>query len=341
MNHTLELWNLTASFDGLHAGYLKARRGKRFESETIQFRNHLEEELLSLLNELKSGTYRTGIYRRFYVREPKLREVAALPFRDRVLQHALVAAIEPILERDFISNSYACRVGKGAHAGADRLTAYLRQAHREWPQTYILKADVGKYFASIEHTVLINLLHKKIDCPRTMRLMEDIIYSWNEEAGHGIPIGNLTSQLFANLYLNELDRFVTEDLRREMYIRYMDDFILLGPDKSHLQQDRCTIEKFLADHLRLFLNNRTDIFCEAQGVDFLGYRIWRTHRLLRKSSVRRMKRKLRAFARKYSAGEMESKKIQASIMSWLGHAKHANTYTLRKKILNNFTLRRE
>lgn len=338
MNNSSELWGLIADFENLHAGYLKARRGKRFESETIQFSNHLEEELLSLLNELNSGTYQTGKYRRFYVREPKFREVAALPFRDRVIQHALVAAIGPILERDFISDSYACRLGKGTHAGADRLTYFLRRAHRKWPVTYILKADISKYYASIEHTILINLLNKKIDCFRTMQLIEDIVYSWNEDAGHGIPIGNLTSQLFANLYLNELDHFVTDDLRREMYLRYMDDFVLLGPDKSRLQQDRYAIEQFLADHLRLFLNNRTEIFCEAQGVDFLGYRIWRTHRLLRKSSVQRMKRKLKAFSRKYATGEIGLDKIEGSVRSWIGHARHACTYNLRVKLFKNFVL---
>lgn len=341
MTNLSDIWGKIASFESLHAGYQKARRGKRFEDETIRFGNNLEEELISLLDELKSGAYHTGKYRRFYIHEPKLREIAALPFRDRVVQHALVAAIEPIVGKEFIFDSYACQAGKGTHAGADRLTTYLRQAHRKWTSTYILKADISKYYASVDHTILIDLFHKKIDCPRTMQLIEDIIYSWNEEVGCGIPIGNLTSQLFANLYLNELDHFVKDDLRSEMYIRYMDDFVLLGPDKIRLRQDCYTIETFLVDRLRLFLNNRTDIFCEAQGVNFLGYRIWRTHRLLRKSSVRRMKRKLRAFARNYTTGEIESKKIQASIMSWLGHAKHANTYNLRKKILNNFTLRRE
>lgn len=338
MNNSSDLWNAIASFDSLHAGYQKARLGKRFKKETIQFSNNLEEELLSLLDELESGTYHTGRYRRFYIHEPKSREIAALPFRDRVVQHALVAAIEPILEKDFAPNSYACRVGKGTHAGADCLTTYLRRAHRKWTVTYILKADVSKYFASIEHTILIDLLHKEIDCPRTMGLIENIIYSWNEDAGHGMPIGNLTSQLFANLYLNELDRFVLDDMHREMYIRYMDDFVLLGPDKIHLQQDRYIIEAFLVDHLRLFLNNRTDIFCEAQGVDFLGYRIWRTHRLLRKSSVQRMRRKLKVFSRKYAEGAIGLDKIRGSIRSWIGHAKHACTYNLRVKLFKNFVL---
>jgi RNA-directed DNA polymerase len=338
MNEPVDLWDKIASFESLHAGYLKARRGKRFEPETIQFGNNLEENLLSLLGELKSGAYRTGHYRRFYVHEPKLREVAALPFRDRVVQHALVAAIEPVLEKDFIDDSFACRAGKGTHAGADRLTEFLRWAHRKWLHTYVLKADVSKYFGSVEHTVLLDLLRKKITCPRTMALIEEIVYSWNEPAGRGIPIGNLTSQLFANLYLNELDHFVTKDLGREMYLRYMDDFVLLGPDKVHLQQDRYTIERFLVDHLRLFLNNRTGIFPAAQGVDFLGYRIWRTHRLLRKSSVQRMRRKLKAFSRKYAGGEIELSRIEGSIRSWIGHAGHACTYRLRQKMFSHFVL---
>jgi retron-type reverse transcriptase len=332
------LWSLIANFDSLHAAYLKARRGKRFETETLHFGANLEQELLDLLNELEISAYRTGNYRTFYIREPKLRQVAALPFRDRVVQHALVAAIEPSCEREFIYDSYACRVGKGTHTGANRLSDFLRRAHRKWQATYILKADISQYFPSIDHKILLSILHKRFACPRTLYLIEDIIHSWNGETGRGLPIGNLTSQLFANLYLNELDRFIKQELCWKFYLRYMDDFILLGSNKSEVNQARYMIGIFLDEYLHLRLNHHTAVFSEAQGIDFLGYRIWRTHRLLRKSSITRMKRKLRAFARNYTDGKIDLEKIQASINSWLGHAKHANTYNLRVKLFHDFKL---
>jgi RNA-directed DNA polymerase len=335
------LWESIASFESLHSAYIKARKGKRFETDPLRFGLNLEAELFRILDELKMGTYRTGRYQRFFVYEPKLREVAALAFRDRVVQHALVAAIEPVFEKEFIYDSYACRVSNGTHAGADRLTSFLRRAHRNLPVIYILKADISKYFASIDHGILFSLIKKRITCQKTMYLISDIINSWNMESGIGLPIGNLTSQLFANIYLHELDLFAKHNLRSKFYIRYMDDFILLGSDKNELNHIRYLIEQFLGEHLHLTFNNRTSIYCEAQGVDFLGYRIWRTHRLLRKNSVLRMKRKLRLFSKRYSRGDIEEEKIQASIGSWLGHAKHACTYNLRVKMFQDFVLRRQ
>lgn len=335
------LWSKIRSFEFLHAAYLKARRGKRFGMETLRFSADLEVELLRLQSELDTGAYQTGAYRRFSVHEPKRREVAALPFRDRVVQHALVAALEPIYETRFISDSYACQAGKGIHAGADRLTALLRQAHRHWPRTYVLKADVSKFFPSVDHVRLKEILRRYVGCSPTLALCDGIIDSWGADARKGIPIGNLTSQLFANIYLHELDEFVKHQLRWKMYLRYMDDTVFLGPDKGDLHDLQMEMGGFLDDRLSLHLNPKTAIFPAAQGVDFLGYRIWATHRLLRKSSVLRMQRKLRAFARRYSEGEMELADIQACVMAWLGHASHASTYNLRKQIFERIIFRRE
>lgn len=173
-----------------------------------------------------------------------------------------------------------------------------------------------------------------------MALLRDIIYSAGSN-GIGIPIGNLTSQLFANIYLNELDQYVKHQLRVHYYLRYMDDFIVLHHTKKKLRRWRYQIEHYLDERLNLWLNNRTAIFPEKRGVDFLGYRIWRTHRLLRKRSVKRMKRNLREFEEKYARGEISLEEIDASIQSWVGHAMHANTYNLRRKLFSNFRLRRD
>jgi retron-type reverse transcriptase len=329
------LYNRICEFGNLHQAYLKARRNKRYRAEVLAFSAHLEEELLQLQQELLTGTYHTGTYRRFEVREPKRRLVAALPFRDRVVQHALYNIIEPIFESRFIHDSYACREGKGTHAGADRVTAFLRKAHREHGQVWILKGDIAHYFPSVDHQVLLAIIERTIRCDATMGLVREIVDSWHTAGarGRGIPIGNLTSQLFANLYLNELDQFVKHELRQRHYARYMDDFVVIGGDKAALNGLRQDITEFLAEKLALGMNSKTKIFAAAQGVDFLGYRIWATHRLLRKGSIKRMKHALRHFIRLYAGGDITLGRINASVQSWLGHCSHADTYNLRKRLL--------
>jgi retron-type reverse transcriptase len=334
------LYPLIYAFDNLYRAYVKARRGKRYQAEVLKFTMGLEDNLLGLYRELQGGTYTTGEYHYFTVYEPKKREVAALPFRDRIVHHAIHNILEPMFDRGFIYHSYACREGKGTHAGADQITRWLREIHRNHGQVYVLKADIKSYFASIDHAVLIDILKRKIRCRRTMALLRDIIYSAGSN-GIGIPIGNLTSQLFANIYLNELDQYVKHQLRVHYYLRYMDDFIVLHHTKKKLRRWRYQIEHYLDERLNLWLNNRTAIFPEKRGVDFLGYRIWRTHRLLRKRSVKRMKRNLREFEEKYARGEISLEEIDASIQSWVGHAMHANTYNLRRKLFSNFRLRRD
>lgn len=330
-------------FQNLYAAYLKARRGKRYQQEVLCFSANLEEELIALQNELIWKTYRTGPYRYFYVHDPKKRLVAALPFRDRVVHHALCNVIEPIFEKRFIADSFACRVGKGTHRGADRVTEFLRSAQRMWGMVFCLKGDVAQYFASVNHHILMGILARTIACRDTLWLMKEILASGaapDDPDPVGIPIGNLTSQLWANVYLNELDQFVKHVLRARFYVRYMDDFILLAGDKPTLWGWRREIEGFLEANLRLRLNSKTDIFPISRGIDFLGYRIWPTHRLLRKASVKRMRRALKKFQKLYREGRIGFDRINATVQSWLGHAKHANTYSLRKKILGSVTFSR-
>lgn len=335
------LYHKVYAFDNLHAAYRRARRGKRYRTEVLSFSAHLEENLLKLQLELANGSYRTGDYRCFEVREPKRRLVAALPFRDRVVQHALCNIIGPIFDVRFISDSYACRVGKGTHAGADRVTAFLRRAQKANDETWILKGDVAQYFPSIDHEVLIGIIGRTIRCEATMRLVREIVSSWHTpgQEGKGIAIGNLTSQLFANIYLNDLDQFVKHRLRQRYYVRYMDDFVVVGSGKTPLHSVRQNISEFLTEQLDLGLNTKTQVFPMAQGVDFLGYRIWPTHRLLRKDSVKRMRRKLRRFSEGYASGDVDLEQINMSVQSWLGHSRHANTHNLRRRIFGSFVLR--
>ncbi len=328
------------SFEALHAAYKRARRGKRSRLAVLHFEQDLEGELIRLQRELIEGQYKTSRYHRFQIYEPKPREVAALPFRDRVLQHSLVAAIEPIWERRFIADSYACRPGRGMHRGADRAQAMLRQVLRRDGCIYALKADIRKYFASIDHGVLTALLQRHIACNPTLKLCCEIIASTAnpiDSTPHGLPIGNLTSQLFANVYLHELDRYVKHELKLKNYVRYMDDFIVVHHDKRTLQIIRAKIELFLWEKLRLRTNNKTQIFPVSQqqgrGLDFLGYHLWPTHRRLRKSSIRRIVRTLKRARRLYAQGQIKLEQVQASVRSWVAHARNANTYGLRRRLL--------
>lgn len=324
------LYHKIYDFQNLYEAYIKARKNKRYRREVIFFSMNLEENLISIQNDLIWESYHTGEYRQFYVHDPKTRLVLALPFKDRVVQHAIVNIIEPVFEKTFIFDSYACRLGKGTHAGADRLTKFLTETARKWRKTYCLKADIKKFFYSIDHQALKDVIRRKIACPQTMRLLEGIVDSSGEQVG--IPIGNLTSQLFANIYLNELDYFIKHTFRCHYYIRYMDDFVILHDNKQELHRIKREVEDFLRDKLRLELNSKTQVFPASQGINFLGYRIWRTHRKVRNSSKRRIKRKLKAYQRKYAAGQMSIERIKATIISWLGHVKHANSYFLRQKL---------
>lgn len=342
------LYEQVYDFEALHAAYLRARAGKRQNAEVQRFEQDLEGNLIQLQNELIWGSYQTGTYRSFTIFEPKQRQVAALPFRDRVVQHALVAVLEPIWERRFIADSYACRPGRGTHRGADRAQAMLRQVKREHGQVYVLKADIAAYFRCIDHNILKMLVRRRVSCRRILALFDAIIDSANplhpDTPGVGLPIGNLTSQLSANIYLHELDEFVKHGLRERHYARYMDDFIVVHHDKQHLHRVRERIEIFLAKYLRLRTNNKTQVFpvhgFRGRALDFLGYRIWPTHRKLRRSSIRRITKTLKRLQQLYAARQVSLERISQSINSWLAHAEHANARGLVLAVLGRFKFSR-
>lgn len=329
------LFSQIYDFENLYKAYLKARRGKRDRREVLKFELNLEENLIQLQNELIWDAYKTGEYRIFKVYEPKERNVAALPFRDRVVQHAILLVIEPIWEKRFIYDSYACRVGKGTHLGADQAQRMMRKVLRSHGVLYAFKADISKFFYSIDHEVMKSLIRKKISCKPTLKLLDDIVDS--SGGGVGIPIGNLTSQLFANIYLHELDEYVKYRLCEKHFLRYMDDFCIFHHNKDHLRHLRIDVERFLFEKLKLKTNAKTQIFPvstkNGRSLDFLGYQMWPTHRRVRKSSISRIYRKIRFMKKQYSKGRIEAKRIHASMQSWLAHASHAQSYGLRKSIL--------
>jgi len=322
-------------FKNLHNAFLKARRCKRYSPEVLSFSASLDEHLICLQNKLIWKSYHPSTYKEFYIHDPKTRLIAAPAFRDRVMHHAVYNVIAPKFDKKFIYDSYACRPGKGTHKGADRLTDFLGRSIRDWGMVYCLKCDIRSYFLSVQHHTLKQTIRKTIKCRNTLWLLDTIIDSCPGDIG--IPLGNLTSQLFANIYLDPLDHFIKELLQIKYYVRYMDDFIILHTDKKVLKQSREEIACFLFPR-GLSLNDKTSIFPTSHGIDFLGYRIWPTHRLLRKSSIRRAKRKFKMLSRRYREGRATRQKIEQSMRSWLSHARHCDSYNVRKTVLKSLVL---
>jgi retron-type reverse transcriptase len=280
------------------------------------------------------------------VHEKKPRFISAAPFRDRVVHHALCQVIEPIFERGFLYDSYACRKGKGTHAAVERASFYARRFQ------YVLKCDVEKYFPSIDHAVLLDLITERIWDDGALWLIRTILEGSNPqpdalryfpgddlfapfERRRGIPIGNQTSQFFANVYLDKLDHYVKEDLRAPGYVRYVDDLLVFDHDKHRLREIRSAIEAFL-ERLRLRLHPRKCFVSTAtSGFTFLGYRILPTRRRLDADNVRRFKRRLRRYDQAVSDGCMSNAQRRDCIRSWIAHAQHADTVRLRRRIFGD------
>jgi RNA-directed DNA polymerase len=285
---------------------------------------------------LQDKTYHHGDYREFIINDSKKRLIKAAPFKDRVVHHALCNVIEPILERGFIYDSYACRNGKGTHAAVLRLEHFVRslrgnglRSDKGASPIYCLKCDISKYFDSVDHGVLLGILRRTIEDEDILWLLQEII----ESNPQGIPIGNLTSQLFANTYLGELDNFVKRELHERYYLRYMDDFLILDTDKRHLRDVKAAIRVFLRDQLKLTMHPRkAEIFPIDRGIDFLGYVLRDGARFLRKSTVRRFSKKRKRYAALVERGKMDERFFESANASWRGYAAFAKSYRLIEKL---------
>jgi RNA-directed DNA polymerase len=345
------IWPAVVSFENLLLAYRKARRGKAANSAVARFALDLEKELLRLQRELQEGSYRPGAYRLFRIYERKPRTIAAAPFRDRVVHHAVMNFMEPTLDRTFIHDSYACRRGKGVHAAVDRYQGWART------NAYALKMDVAQFFPSIDHQILKEKLRRRIKDRRVLALLDRIIDTSPDlhpapdyfpgddlltllDRGRGIPIGNLTSQFLANLYLDDLDQYVKQQLRVRAYLRYVDDMVALDDDKGRLAEVREAVrERLAADRLRLH-PRKANISPTADGLDVLGYLVFPNHRRLRNDNGHRFSRRMRGFARAYAAGLIDLEDIKPSLQSWIGHAMHADTLRLRANIVSRIVFRR-
>lgn len=350
MNCLTDVYSQIYDYESLYNSYLEARKNKRYRDDVLQFTDGLEENLIELQNEFIWETYKVGRYRPFFVYEPKKRLVMALQFKDRVAQWNVYRYLNPYYDRLFIDDSYACRKGKGSHAAADRLQYWLRQVSRKPGEWYYLKLDISKYFYRVDHAVLLEILGRRIKDERLMRLLATIINSEDQAFGLpagvapddcpeeewlydvGMPIGNLTSQLFANIYLNELDQHCKHDLHLHYYIRYMDDVIILHNDKRVLHQIKDDIETLLLERLHLNLNSKTAIRPVSLGVDFVGYHIWATHRKLKKSTARRIIRNVKRMSVDLGAGVIDREYFMRRAASYKGILQHCDSYGLRRRL---------
>jgi RNA-directed DNA polymerase len=344
-------FNTFSDLTNLFKAYSRVRLGKRTRPVTLTFDFVLENCICLLQYLLRSKKYVPKPYTYFIVTDPKKRHIAAPNFRDRIVHRSLVNLIEPRLDKEFIFDSYACRKGKGTHFGLQRVKKFLMAARSKngaQSSIYYLKCDIRKYFQSISWDVLITILQKKISDPDIMKLIATIItnhkvYKTNGQLKNlpehvvnlqerkGIPIGNLTSQLFANVYLNELDQFVKHTLKEKWYARYMDDFLIIHPDKDHLIKVRNSLEVFLEENLKLTLHPEK-VFIQnlSFGVPFVGYRIFYDHILVRGKTLRRFQKRLEKRKRMVCEQRFTQEKLDLTCNSFQGHIQHANAYHLQK-----------
>ncbi len=339
------LWPELVSFTNLLQAARNAARGKRHLSNVARFRFRLEEELVQLQDELEWKTYRPGQYRTFEIFEPKRRMISAAPFRDRVVHHALCNVLEPVFEKSFVFDSYACRKGKGTHAAVDRAQQFARR------NTFVLKCDLRKFFPSVDHEILKSVIRRKIKDASVLWLVENIIDASNVQEAidgwfpgddlltpldrrRGLPIGNQTSQFFANVLLNPLDHFFRDHLNVAGYVRYVDDFLVFGNDKAQLADVRNQCRSFLETY-RLRLHPQKSVISRTGcGFPFLGVRIFPLHRRLPRHNLVRARQRLRLMQTRFTTGEVTLSEIRQRLMSWHGHVMHADATGLCADLLS-------
>lgn len=331
MRREKDLLRNVIELENLYRAFLRASARKRHRRAVREFEFHLETRLREIRREVEAGAYRWGPYRRFLICDPKRREIRAAPLRDRVLHHAIVDVVDPIFERGFISDTYACIRGRGQHRAFER---YRRFARSRRGQGYVLKCDIAGYFRSVDHEVLLGLLGRRIGDPRLLALLESLVAHGAEAPGVGMPIGSLTSQMFANLYLDPLDHFVKEGLRVRHYLRYMDDFVLLLDDRAQARRRLAEIEAFLRERLRLRLNpRRRQVAPLASACDFLGYVHHPDGRTrVRRRSVQRLRRRIATLDEGLGTGRTDWLAARSSLASWIGLAGHADAFRLSRTI---------
>jgi len=308
------------SIDNLLQGFQEFTKGKRSKKDVQEFSFYLMDNIFNLHNDLVNKNYRHGGYQVFYICDPKPRIIHKATVRDRVLHHSVYRKLYPFFDRTFISDSFSCRNNKGTHKAIKRLNEFSNKVSKNNTKTcWVLKCDIQKFFANVNHKTLIDILEERIIDKDIIWLLKQIIYSFS----YGLPLGNLTSQLFVNIYMNEFDQYVKHKLKAKYYIRYTDDFVFLSDNKDELLNLLPLVKDFLNNNLSLTLHpNKVFIKTLNSGIDFLGWIHFSDHLVLRTSSKKRMFRRIR------------SNPKPEALVSYLGLLGHGNTYKLREELLD-------
>lgn len=319
------------SFEKLLQAEKRAGKNKGNNKEVIKYRIDLESNIVNLLMELKSGTYRLGKYREFKIFEPKERLIKSLPYKDRIVQQWYIEEfIKPYYVPRMIKDSYACIEKRGTIKAVNQLQKYMNKYKKEFPNYYILQCDIRKFFFNIDKNILFNILKKNIKDKKLLNLT--YLFIFDNQESKSIPIGNYTSQYFGNIYLNELDKYVKNILKIKYYVRYLDDFIILGKDKEECKYLKDKIELFLKQNLLLEYNPKSRYYPNKLGIDFCGYRIFEKYKLVRDRNKRNFRKRIKLWIKLNSLNSLDKRKMIKSYNSYLGYIKHANSYNLRLSI---------
>ncbi len=318
-------------FKNMLEAYERAAKAKHYNKEVIMYELDLVSNLVKVLKELYSGTYKTSEYRTFIIYEPKKREIKSLPFKDRVVQQWYVEEfIKPIFVPKLIEDTYACLDNRGVHKAVHKLKKYAYEKYKKNKDFYFLKCDISKFFYSIDKEILYKIINRYVKDQRFLNYTKLLIYG--DESEKGIPIGNYTSQYFANIYLSILDNYVKHELKVKYYVRYMDDFALILDSKEECKKLLQDITKFLNDTLKLSLNKKTNYFKNKQGILFCGYKIFANYILLKKQNKKKIYKRVKTWNKLYEENKLDLKDTYIRLSSWKAHAKCADTYSLVKKI---------
>jgi len=331
-----DIYDRIMDYANIKWGYKRTQEGKKkFKRESVLFHRYDSYYLVMIWRSLKHGTYKPDGHIRFWVYEPKARMVDAPRLPDKIVQFAVHTALQEIYKPVFISTSYSCMEGGGQHRAARQVQHFMQLCKWQYGEGWIVKLDVKKFYYSIVRDILKEILRKKITCRKTLWLLDTIIDSPGDSE-RGVPLGNITSPDFANIYLNELDQYCKRYLGIKWYVRFNDDVVAVVRTKEDAQNLLSKMTWFLKDKLGLNVNDKTKIFPLAQGVNAYGYKIWTTHMLVRDDFKRKVKRRIKAMDKKLKAGEMEMPNVQQAVNASLGHARHSNSYNLMKKIYKNY-----
>ncbi|MCR4277458.1 MAG: reverse transcriptase/maturase family protein [Candidatus Berkelbacteria bacterium] len=329
------LFESIISVENLFLAWEKFRKGKRNRKDVQEFEWLLEPNIFQLHRDLKNRRYKHGNYHTFYIQDPKQRLISKAAVRDRIVHQAIFNILNPIFEAGFIPTSFSCRIGKGTHRGVLAVDKMIRQVSRNYTQPgYVLKCDIKKFFRSVDHQTIIQTFARRIKDEDTIWLLGRVVESFPD----GMPIGNLTSQLFANIYMNEFDQFVKQTLGVKNYARYTDDFIVVAQEKTYLSNLLEPVKEFLHQNLSLELHqNKVSIRKYQQGADFLGYVILPHRRQLRTKTKHRVLKNIDQRLREYKEGLISRYVLSQSLASYRSVLQHADTYKLTKKIQSRIT----